>query len=34
MKQGRIIALDTTARLLAAQPGASLEEVFVRTMQQ
>lgn len=32
MKQGRIIALDTTANLLAADPGASLEEVFMRTM--
>jgi len=34
MKQGRVIALDTTANLMAAHPGASLEEVFVRTMQQ
>lgn len=34
MKQGQIIALDTTANLMAAHPGASLEEVFVRTMQQ
>jgi ABC-2 type transport system ATP-binding protein len=33
MKQGRIIALDTTANLMAAYPGSSLEEVFVRTMQ-
>lgn len=32
MKQGRVIALDTTANLMAAYPGASLEEVFVRTM--
>jgi ABC-2 type transport system ATP-binding protein len=34
MKQGRVIALDTTANLMAAYPGASLEQVFVRTMQQ
>ena len=34
MKQGRVIALDTTANLMAAFPGASLEEVFVRTMKQ
>lgn len=34
MKQGQIIALDTTANLMAAYPGASLEEVFVRTMNQ
>lgn len=34
MKQGRVIALDTTANLMAEYPGASLEEVFVRTMQQ
>jgi ABC-2 type transport system ATP-binding protein len=34
MKQGRIIALDTTANLMAAHPGGSLEEVFVRTMNQ
>ena len=34
MKQGRVIALDTTANLMAAYPGASLEEVFVRTMNQ
>lgn len=34
MKQGRVIALDTTANLMAAHPGASLEEVFVRTMNQ
>ena len=33
MKQGRIVALDTTANLMAAHPGASLEEVFVRTLQ-
>ena len=34
MKQGRIIALDTTARLMAAHPGGTLEDVFVRTMRQ
>ncbi|AXS80750.1 ABC transporter ATP-binding protein [Dechloromonas sp. HYN0024] len=34
MKQGRVIALDTTANLMAAHPGDSLEQVFVRTMQQ
>ena len=34
MKQGRVVALDTTANLMAAYPGASLEEVFVRTLQQ
>lgn len=34
MKQGKVIALDTTANLLAGHPGASLEEVFVRTMNQ
>ncbi len=33
MKQGRVIALDSTVNLMAAYPGASLEEVFVRTMQ-
>lgn len=33
MKQGRLLALDTTANLMAASPGASLEEVFLRTMQ-
>jgi ABC-2 type transport system ATP-binding protein len=33
MKQGKVLALDTTANLMAAYPGASLEEVFVRTMQ-
>ena len=30
MKQGKVLALDTTANLMAAHPGASLEEVFVR----
>lgn len=33
MKQGRLVALDTTANLMAAHPGASLEDVFVRTLQ-
>jgi ABC-2 type transport system ATP-binding protein len=33
MKQGTVVALDTTANLMAAYPGASLEEVFVRTLQ-
>jgi len=32
MKQGRVVALDTTANLMAAHPGGSLEDVFVRTM--
>jgi ABC-2 type transport system ATP-binding protein len=34
MKQGRVVALDTTANLMAAHPGGSLEDVFVRTMRQ
>lgn len=34
MKQGKVVALDTTAQLMAQHPGASLEEVFVRTLQQ
>ena len=34
MKQGRIIALDSTANLMAAHPGGTLEDVFVRTMNQ
>lgn len=34
MKQGQVIALDSTANLMAAHPGASLEEVFMRTMRQ
>jgi ABC-2 type transport system ATP-binding protein len=34
MKQGRLLALDTTRNLMAAHPGASLEDVFVRMMQQ
>ena len=34
MKQGRVIALDSTANLMAAHPGGTLEDVFVRTMNQ
>lgn len=34
MKQGRMIALDTTANLMAAHPGGTLEDVFVRAMSQ
>jgi len=34
MKQGRIIALDTTANLIAAHPGGTLEDVCVGTMRQ
>ena len=34
MKQGRVIALDTTSNLLATHPGETLEDVFVRTMNQ
>ena len=34
MKQGRLLALDSTANLMASHAGASLEEVFIRTMQQ
>ena len=34
MKQGRVIALDTTANLIAVHPGGTLEDVFVRTMRQ
>ncbi len=34
MKQGQLLALDSTANLMAAYPGASLEEVFMRTMRQ
>ena len=33
MKQGQLLALDSTVNLMAAHPGASLEEVFLRTMQ-
>ncbi len=32
MKQGRLLALDTTQNLMAGHPGASLEEVFMRVM--
>ena len=32
MKQGKVVALDTTANLMSA--GGTLEEVFVRTMRQ
>ncbi len=32
MKQGGVIALDTTANLMAAHPGGSLEDVFVQAM--
>ena len=34
MKQGRVIALDSTANLMAAHPGGTLEDVFVRAMHQ
>jgi ABC-2 type transport system ATP-binding protein len=34
MKQGRVIALDTTANLMAAHPGGTLEDVFVHAMNQ
>ena len=34
MKQGRVVALDTTANLIAAHPGGTLEDVFVRAMHQ
>ncbi len=34
MKQGRVVALDTTANLMAAHPGGTLEDVFVRAMNQ
>lgn len=34
MKDGRVIVLDTTANLIAAHPGGTLEDVFVRTMNQ
>lgn len=34
LKQGRVLALERTADLLAAHPGASLEEVFMRMVQQ
>lgn len=34
MKQGRVVALDTTINLMAAHPGGTLEDVFVRAMHQ
>ena len=34
MKQGRVVALDTTTNLMAALPGGTLEDVFVRAMRQ
>jgi ABC-2 type transport system ATP-binding protein len=34
MKLGKVLAHDTTANLMAAHPGASLEEVFMRMVQQ
>jgi ABC-2 type transport system ATP-binding protein len=34
MKQGRVITLDTTANLMAAHPGGTLEDVFVQAMKQ
>lgn len=34
MKQGRLLALDSTANLMAKHPGASLEDIFIRTMNQ
>jgi len=34
MKQGRVVALDTTANLMATHPGGTLEDVFVRAMNQ
>lgn len=34
MKQGRVIALDTTENLMAAHPGGTLEDVFVHAMNQ
>jgi ABC-2 type transport system ATP-binding protein len=34
MKQGRVIALDTTSNLMAAHPGGTLEDVFVKAMKQ
>ena len=32
MKQGRLVALEKTADLLNAHPGASLEDIFIRTL--
>ena len=34
LKAGEVVALDSTANLMAAHAGASLEEVFVKVMQQ
>jgi len=34
MKQGRVVKLDSTANLMAAHPGGSLEDVFVQAMNQ
>lgn len=34
LKGGQVVALDETKRLMAAHAGASLEEVFVKVMQQ
>jgi len=34
MKQGRVIKLDSTANLMAAHPGGTLEDVFVQAMNQ
>ncbi len=34
MKQGRVVALEETAKLMAAHPGATLEDVFVKVMHQ
>jgi len=34
LKSGQVVALDRTANLMAAHAGASLEEVFVKVMQQ
>ena len=34
MKQGQVVAFDTTANLMAAYPGCSLEDVFVKVMHQ
>lgn len=34
LKAGEVVALDSTANLMAAHAGSSLEEVFVKVMQQ
>lgn len=34
MKQGSLVALDTTENLMAAHPGGSLEDVFMHMVQQ